>query len=107
MYQELIHTEEREGFTIKFYACEEDQSLADSFEAEDVAELEEKVNNGTLMWFCAKVTAEKAGVVLGTDYLGACCYETAMQFVEHNDYYADMVDTVIAEARSTIAELTA
>jgi hypothetical protein len=106
----LVHTEEKDGFTIDFYACEEDLNPAGQFASGDDAadaEIISKINNGDLVWFLAKVTASKNGIVLGTDYLGGCCYESYEQFVEQNDYYADMVSQAIIEARNAIKALCA
>lgn len=108
MHQELIQTEEREGFTIHFYACE-DCSPRGQFMNEDGSDDEEiiaKIEDGTYAWFCAKVTASREGVELATDYLGGCCYDSPRQFcTEADGYYADMVATVIAEAKEVIAKL--
>jgi hypothetical protein len=107
MYEELAHTEERDGFTIKLYLCEDDTAIADSFDdsVHDVADLEDKVRRGVYLWFCAKVTASKAGVELGCDYLGACMYESASDFMAEGGYYEDMVSRAIDEARAKLAEL--
>lgn len=108
MHCEHIHTEERDGFEINFYVCEEEMSPRGQFQLEDGSDDEEllsKIADGTYAWFCAKVTASKAGVVLGGDYLGGCCCESAQAFVTAGDYYEDMVAEAIREARRTIAKL--
>jgi hypothetical protein len=99
----LIHTEERDGFTISFHAMPEDMDPAEDFT--DDQETIDAINSGEFVWFMARVQASKEGIVLGTDYLGACCYKSYMQFVENNDYYADMVKNAIGEARETLAKL--
>ena len=107
-YKELIHEEERKGFTIQFWAHEELMSPDDSFDFENEEErqdLYEKLNAFQLVWFCAEVKALKNGVELGNDYLGGCCYESYEQFVEDNDYYADMVNSAITEAKEEIKNL--
>lgn len=104
----LIHEEEREGFTIRFYAEPEDLSPRGEFMDEDGSDDEEtirKIEDGTYAWFCAKVTASKNGITLATDYLGACCYDTETAFITQNGYYEDMVSTVIADARKAFSEL--
>jgi len=107
MYQELIHEEEAAGFAIRFYACEEYSHPKDSFDdtCHDVSDICDKIDRGVYVWFCAKVTASKNGIELASDYLGACLYDSCQQFVEHNDYYADMKATVIKEAKQAIAKL--
>jgi hypothetical protein len=104
MYQELIHEEEAEGFTIRFYALPEDSHPRDSFDdtCHDIAEICRKIDTGHYVWFTAKVTASKTDIELAADYLGACLYESCAQFVRDNDYYADMKDRVIEEAKQTI-----
>ena len=104
-----LHTEEREGFTIRFYAEPEFESPRGQFQNEDGSDDEDiigKIESGYYDWFCAKVTASKAGVELASDYLGGCCYDTALDFVKAGGYYDDMISTVIADAKRTIAELT-
>jgi len=103
----LIHSEEREGFEINFYAGEEDCHPRDLFMPEDVDQIVNDINEGNLVWFVAKVTASKKGIELANDYLGGCLYPSYMDFVEDNFYYADMIDTVIKDARQTIKELAA
>ena len=104
MYQELIHEEEAGGFTIRFYAMPEDSHPRDSFDdtCHDIDEICRKIDNGTYVWFVAKVTASKNGIELASDYLGACLYESCQQFVADKDYYADMKERVIEEAKQTI-----
>jgi hypothetical protein len=53
------------------------------------------------------VEARKEGITLGTTYLGGCCYDSVSQFVASSDYYGDMVEEAVEEARKTIAKLTA
>jgi len=87
---ELIHSEEREGFDINFYAGE-DTHPRDLFMPEDVDQIVNDINDGNLVWFVAKVTASKNGIELASDHLGGCCYRSYMDFVDHNYYYAGMV----------------
>ena len=109
MYRELINTETYEGFEIRFYACEEDASPQDCFalDVETETEIFRKIDAGLLQWFCAEVTASKNGIELASDYLGACCYESAQDFVrESGGYYEDMRANVIKDARAAIQSLT-
>jgi hypothetical protein len=108
MNRELIHTEEREGFTIQLWRRDEDMSPRGQFQREDGSDDEELIHDiesGRYDWFCAEVTASKADVVLGHDFLGGCCYESAKDFVTPDGYYPDMVAEAIAEAREKLAEL--
>ena len=102
-----IHTEKAAGFDIVFSVTYEDHEPDWDFESEeDKQDTLRRIENGDLVWFIARVQAYKNGVLLGTDYLGGCCYDSYMQFVEASDYYADMVETAVNEARQTIAKLT-
>ncbi len=110
MYEELINTEEQDGFEIKFYACEELDDPKGHFASGDDdldAKLYQQIYDGDVAWFCAKVTASKNDIELATDYLGACCYASAKDFITESGYYDDMVQTVIEQAREAIAKLAA
>ena len=102
-----IHTETRNGFDIAFYALPEDTNPADSFDIEPGDDTLKLIENGTYDWFIAKVTASKAGVELGADYLGGCCYDSARDFVKAGDYYDSMVDEAICQARACIDAINA
>jgi hypothetical protein len=104
---ENIHTEKAAGFDIVFSVTYEDSQPDWDFETEeDKQDLLRRIENGDLVWFIARVQAYKNGVLLGTDYLGGCCYDSYMQFVKDSDYYADMVENAVSNARQTIAKLT-
>lgn len=104
---ETIHTEKATGFDIVFSVTPE--YVEPDWEFEDEADKQDtldRIERGDLVYFVARVEAYKNGVLLGTDYLGGCCYDSYAQFVEASDYYADMVENAVSEARSTIAKLT-
>lgn len=104
-----LHTEEFEGFTINFYAEPEYDNPADHFASgndEWDRETCQAINDGRLAWFCAKVTASKAGIELASDYLGGCAYWNASDFIETEGYYGDMRANVVAMARNVIAKLS-
>lgn len=104
---ETIHTFTREGFTIIFSVTPEDDAPDWDFEnEEDKQNTLERINNGSLSYFIAKVEAYKHGVRLGVDYLGGCCYDSPMDFVKDNDYYADMVSSVIGQSKAMIKALS-
>lgn len=108
--KELIHTAQKDGFEIHVYAMPEDISPIGQFASGDDAadqEIIDKINDGTYTWFVAQVTASKEGVELGCDYLGGCCYLSYDDFIKSNDYYADMVDVAITEAKAKLAKLCA
>lgn len=101
-HYELVHDEEHEGFDIRVYFTPELDNPRDHFDDEETIR---KINDGIYLWFTAKVTASKNGVELATDYLGACCYESARDFVQPGDYYDDMRANVVRDARIVIAGL--
>lgn len=107
---ELIHTEERDGFIIDLWCQPEEDDPRGHFASGDDAADQETIDNiesGRWAWFMATVTASKAGVVLGTDYLGGCCYESCQAFVTEDGYYPDMVAAAIDQARAKLAEICA
>ena len=107
MYWETIKTETVDGFDITFSVAPEDMAPDWDFETdEERDELFRKIDNGTLLWFVAKVTASKNGIELASDYLGGCCYESTDEFIA-DAYYFDMVQNVITEARDAIVKLAA
>lgn len=108
MHFETIHTETREGFEIRLSIAPEDTHPRDCFEEtpEDMAEMLEKIDRGFYTWFVAKVSAHRAGIELGADYLGGNLYENPKDFIkEGEDYLEDMIEAAISEARATIEKL--
>ena len=107
---ETIHTEYREGFTITLSFAPETDNPRDHFDGgceQDDDEIFRKIENGIYLWFVARVEASKAGVVLGTDYLGGCCYSGAKEFMAQDGYFPDMVQSAISEAKKTIIAIAA
>jgi len=72
---------------------------------EDQEELLRKINNGELLYFGAFVSVRWKGVVIGSDHLGACCYESIEDF-RKDPYFHDMVKIAVKEARKYLAALT-
>lgn len=103
---EVVHTEQIEGFDITLSISPEDTYPDWEFKnKEDEEKLIEDINNGTLLWFIAKVTASKCDIVLASDYLGGNCYANIKEFINPKDYYEDMCKTVIDEAKRKLIEL--
>ena len=104
-----VRVKEVNGFSIYFQALVEHSSISDSFDdsVQDIERLIKDVNNYDSVWFCAKVTAEKNGIELASDYLGGCYYDDYESFYiqYENDYFADMVSTVVNEAKEAIKGL--
>lgn len=98
----MIPLFEQDGFILCFEAEEEDISMRHHFIKEcGWSEKEYRKIRG-FSWFCAKVSAWKGGIEMGTAYLGCCCYKTAEEFYTtyKDDYFKDLVAEAIAEARS-------
>ena len=95
---------EHEGFKIYFEALEEYMMLSEML-PDDTPEQLEEINNNNVI-FTAKVTAEKEGIELSSDYLGACIYEKEEDFYTTKGcYFDDMVNTVVVQAKETIKQL--
>ncbi len=93
-----------EGFDIYFEALEEHIPLNELLPEETQESLEEIWSENYV--FCAKVTAEKKGIEISSDYLGACIYGSYEEFYEtKGDYFDDMVNTVINEAKKELPKL--
>ena len=106
-YFERVHSEDRpDGFTIVLSIADEDHAPDWDMTEEEKAELIGQIERGVMLWFCAKVEAKKAGVTLGVDYLGGCCYRSIEEFMQ-GGYYADMIVEAMTEARKTVEALTA
>lgn len=93
---------ETEGFIICFEELEEDRLARHHFIKEcGWSDLDYR-KIARFDWFTAKVTAWKSGKELGTEYLGCCSYKKTKDFYTTyaNDYFADMVRAVIAQAKA-------
>lgn len=106
MDYETVHTETFEGFEIRL-ALEPEYERPDwDFEEGEKEKLLEDIESGKVLWFSARVQAYKAGVLLATEYLGGCCYDSVKDFLDVRGYYGDMRGTVVDEAKAKITELT-
>lgn len=106
---DILYTSEKniEGFKIVFTA-EVDHDSFDVLNSLDESiknETIESVHNGELVIFNAKIHAEKCNVVLAEDFLCGNIYENYSDFINMNDYYGDMVSTVIDSAKNKIKDL--
>ena len=103
---ETIKTEDTQGFHIVFSAEPEDMDPRLCWlEDQDIEDIRRKIDNGTYLWFVARVEAYRHGVLLASDYLGGCLYESFEDFTQEGGYYEDMVHNVITAAKSTLARL--
>jgi hypothetical protein len=105
IHWEITHSEIRDGFKVELAIAPEDKPLTGDFESEaHRQETVDRIDNGDLLWFVARVTASRQGVVLGTDYLGGCCYDNVQEFLR-DAYYEGMVEEALGDARRMIEKL--
>lgn len=104
-YWEEVHTETQDGFDLVLSFSSEDSEPDWDMTEEEKRGLFEQINNGWLLWVVARLEVKKAGVTLGADYLGGCCYASVDDFIT-GGYYEDMVAGGLSQARETIKKLT-
>lgn len=102
--EDLVHEEEYKGLVIKLFLLPEYDDPDWDITEDELQELNEKIRNGDLLWFCAKVEASIDGHILGTDYLGGCCYESVEDFIDGGNYI-DMREYVFEESCKAIENL--
>ena len=98
----LIKT--KENFDIYFEMLPEFTPLNEylpEYTKKEIKKLYSKIEAYDLFYFTAKVTAEIEGLKLGSDYLGCCLYENENDFIQ-DDYFADMVENSILDAKSKL-----
>ncbi len=101
---ETIHTDTIDGFDVTVSVAPEEDDPRDHFD--DDGETAQAIADGRYDWFMVRVDASREGITLGSDYLGGCCYESALDFVRApSDYYDDMVQNAIQYARDTLRAL--
>lgn len=108
-YWDLVNVTQQDGFEICLHITPEIDAPEGHFASGDDAadaDLCERIRSGDLMWFMARVIVSKAGIALGDDYLGGCCYDSIDEFMA-GGYYTDMVDAALERAHDTLARLAA
>jgi len=92
------------NFTIK-YETGPEYDLDLSWDED--GETAEKLEQGLLCAFVARVAVYFDGWCLGEDYLGGCIYESPEHFIDHRggrgSYFRDLVTNAIEQARAEIA----
>lgn len=106
-YWEIANVEAKDGFEIVLSTTPEDMPPDWDETEEQRAETLRNIENGTWVYFIARVEACKEGIALGTSYLGGCCYESVKQFVKEGGYYEDMVHEAMQEAQERIRRFQA
>jgi endonuclease IV len=99
-----------EGFQIYFTPLVEHTSIREllpDHDEKEIAEICEKIDKCELDFFCAKVTAEKEDLELGSDYLGGCFYNSFEEFYTtyKGEYFDQMRDEAINQAKETLNKL--
>lgn len=103
---QTIHADTIDGFDVIVSVAPEEDDPRGHFD--DDGETAQAIADGALDWFMVRVEAQRAGATLGLDYLGGCCYRSALDFVRETDgYYVDMVSRAIDDARETIRKINA
>ena len=101
---------ETKKWRIELDAEEETDSLdvTHDWTVSNRAEVFEKINNGTWLWFEAKISVihKPTELTLGTDYLCGCLYESLEDFAKPGGYVRSMVGEAISEARNNMERLT-
>ena len=104
---DIIHTEDTRGFHVVFSVTPEDCHPRDCFDLteEELTDLCDKIDRGVYAWFDARVEVYQQGILLGSDFLGGCLYDTPMTFVKESEYYDDMINNAIQEANFNLEKL--
>ena len=99
----MVHVMDKDGFEIHFEALPEDISKHEHFVNQCGWTEEEFTEYQGYTWFCAKVSAHKAGIELCSVYL----YETEAAFytADVDGIFANMVNEAITEAKAKLVEL--
>ncbi len=105
-YRESLDHEEVDGFTITIFS-EPDYDWDWDYLTDD-KETIKQLQEGNLEVYGIEVRASKAGINLGSDYLGCVIAESGNAINEflQNGYYEDMKSNAIKEAQTKIQELT-
>lgn len=102
---QTVHKEKAAEFDIVFSYAHEIGLPGWDLSTEEMESYRKRIDSGDLVCFVACVQAYKCDVLLSTNYLGECCYDSVLQFVESSDYYGEMVEDAVQSARLKIKEL--
>lgn len=101
----VLATYEREGYEIIVDKTWEDISPSSCFEESDVAEINEKINDGTYDWFMLRVRVLVEGLEIADHYLGGCCYEDAREVLKDGTA-EDCIGEALREAKGQVYRLS-
>lgn len=102
-YDEMLR-EQRGPFTVVVDKTWEDLSPTELFEPSDVAEICQKIDDGTYDWFMLRVRILFQEVELSSEYLGGCCYEDATQVLKDGTAEDKIYEALLA-AKQPLIEL--
>ena len=94
-----------EGFTIRFEALPECESIEDicvDMEESYRETFTQDIRCGRTVLFIARVTARRAGIELAETFLGGCTDENYADFIDEEGYYSHARRKVISEAKIKI-----
>ncbi len=103
----LIDTRNVGPFSVRTYAMWEHMHLSDCFDydEDELLDLANKINDGSLEWFMARVEVRLDGIELGEAYLSGCLYDSFEDFATGNDYHGDMIQEAIDDAKLNLTRL--
>lgn len=97
---ELVHTETKDGITYRLYIEQDELQVRGNAVVSDDPKADKRTEDriikrlddgDTWAWAQTKVTASIDGVdIEGEDYLGACSYRNAKDFIRKSGYWDDM-----------------
>lgn len=102
-YDQMLR-EQRGPFTVVVDKTWEDLSPTELFEPSDVAEICQKIDDGTYDWFMLRVRILFQEVELSSEYLGGCCYEDATQVLTDGTAEDKIYEALLA-AKQPLIEL--
>ena len=100
---ETVYTFKTARFALEL-AIEPEQAYLPDWDFESDEErnaLIERIENGSVLWFVARVRVTLDGRELAADYLGGCCYDTIEEF-RRDGYFYDMARSALKDARATL-----
>ena len=101
----VLATYEREGYEIIVDKTWEDIDPRSCFEESDVAEITDKINDGTYDWFMLRVRVLVEGLEIADHYLGGCCYEDAREVLKDGTA-EDCIGEALREAKGQVYRLS-
>lgn len=69
------------------------------------SEILTKIHSGEYVYFCAEIAATRAGIKLGSAFIGGCVYNSFQQFITDSDYIKSMTEEAIEEAEQILKKL--